>query len=158
MLKELLLAILLGIFLGFGVTGSFMGIKKIAQKQLNTPKISIPTTAPKPSGNVEELTLPVTEPTSKQQEPSSASLIINQPQPNSISETEDMVILGKTLPNSTVMVQNQKDDVLTTSDKDGQFEIKVKLAAGMNYLKITSIQENENFTQTLPVTYSNAKF
>ncbi len=157
MFKELVLAILLGIFIGFGVTGSFLGVKKIAQKRANIPQISIPTSSPTKNNEV-TLTLPQENPTPTPTNGNS-NLIIGTPSPNDVVAKDSLVIEGNTKPNSYITAVTSLVTEYIQADSSGNFTLNMTLEAGINQIKLSSIDPDGKIeTLDLPITYSNAKF
>ncbi len=157
MFKELVLAILLGIFIGFGVTGSFLGVKKIAQKRANIPQISVPTSSPTAKNEV-TFSLPKETPTPSPQNTNS-NLLIGTPLQNEVVTKDNLTIEGNSKPNSYITAVSSLISEYTQADESGNFKLNLTLDAGLNQIKLSSIDpEGKIETLDLPITYSNAKF
>ncbi len=156
MIKELIFAILLGGLLGFGLTGSFFGLKNVLITKPQPAKISTPTLAPQAtnSGLPSPTTAPTTVPTINPD-----AVVITQPENESISTTETTTLTGTALPQSSIVIQMGTQFFTTKADLTGNFSLKIKLDSGHNLLVITAISPDSKQSQTtLEVTYSNARF
>ena len=154
MYKELLLAVILGAFLGFGVTGGVIAMKK--SNQNNNLISSVPTLIPtnKPSDTSKPKTVsPTPVPVA-----STISLTIDQPENESIVSDSKTTITGTTQSNCRIIILTPVDSYQTTSDNAGNFSVDVELETGVNLIKITAVDQNnqQNDTQLI-VTYSTAK-
>jgi len=149
MIKELILAIILGAFLGLGVMGGYLTLNKknVAQK---TPTVEI---SPTPiSDNIVSIT-PTPQKTSNDQ------ITIDSPENNSVISVSKTDFTGITKPNSTIIITTASNSFNGKSDNTGKFDISVDLDSGVNLIKVTAIDPNDNQTEIpLMVTYSTAKF
>lgn len=137
MRKEVLVAILIGVILGalvaFGIWRANLALlpKKEAVK---TEQRAGPT----PSAEVP-----------------ASSLILTQPEDNTILSQDKVIIKGATTPGATVLFLTNIDELVTQADKDGAFEQEVELEGGPNEITVTSYDESGNeMTQTLTLVYS----
>ncbi|MFA6250945.1 MAG: hypothetical protein WC686_05640 [Candidatus Shapirobacteria bacterium] len=156
MLKELILAIILGSILGFGVTGGFITLKKSGKPNLPpssnapTPTISAPnnpvvSTAPTPSFSPE---LPE----------NNINLTIDEPLNESIVANSKTTIKGTTAADSHLVVATPLKVFTLTADSQGYFETEVELESGVNLIQVnSSTPDNFQYEKELIVTYSTAK-
>ncbi len=159
MAKELVLAILLGSFLGFGIAGTSFGVKKIITKVTVGPKITAPT--PNQNYDSSQILLPspdkptATPATSQNQD---IKLSITSPSNYSLFSQSDIEIIGQTKPKYTIFIQNNGQEYLTTADESGNFKQQLHLNQNLNSIELTSISpDNQEENLTLFITYSNAK-
>ena len=150
MVKELIIAILLGSILGFILTGSFLGISKnsknINKNNLPTPTLS-DTQKPTP-------TVPVISPTPSP----SVALNITSPTDNSLYDTAKITVTGNSQPQNTILIKDNKSTYTLVTDNSGSFSIPITLDTGTNLLQITAFDKNDNQTEVdISVTYSTAK-
>lgn len=150
MLKELILAIILGALLGLGITGGYLALdKKNNSQNQNQPIITSPTPLPEESINDQNNT-------DKNQ---NDNLTIESVEDNDIVPNEKLEITGTTFPNSPVIATLKETVVDDKSDHDGKFNLQIKLESGLNIIKITVInpEDNNQIEKTLNITYSTAK-
>lgn len=151
MVKELLLAIILGATLGFMVTGSVLGLvknKSISKvTPLPTPTVTATgTSGPEPTDN----TSPTPAPTS--------SLDISTPEDDSIADTAKITVQGTATPGSIVVIKTEKDNYSGAADTNGNFSIPVELDTGINDLQVASFAKDDTQQEKdITVTYSTAK-
>jgi len=144
MFKELFLAIILGALLGFGITGGYLAL----DKKNNPPKIEPIITSPTP---IEEDT------SSNITETKNKDLIIDSVEDLDIVSKENLEITGTTTPNSTIIATLGENIIDSKSDKDGKFSLELELDSGLNVIKITAVDpDNNQFEKTLNITYSTA--
>ena len=147
MLKELFLAIVLGALLGFGITGGYLAINKKNNSNKNIPVIVTPT--PQSTENI-----------------STQENITTKEEGFSLNSIEDMDIVSKenleingttTSPNNTIITTLGDQIINTTSDESGKFSLQIKLTSGLNDIKVTVIDSNNNqFEKDINITYSTA--
>lgn len=136
MRKEVLVAILIGIILGSAVA---FGIWRANLALL--PKKEAVQTEQQPGPSLDEQ--------------KTSSLIITQPENNTIVSQDKVTIKGAASPNSTVIILTNLKDYVAETDKDGAFEQEVELEGGPNEILVTSYDEASNETsQTLTLVYS----
>ncbi|MDD4937740.1 MAG: hypothetical protein PHX34_01860 [Candidatus Shapirobacteria bacterium] len=147
MFKELFLAIILGALLGFGITGGYLAI----DKKNNQNKIQPVITSPTPIPSIID--------SQNQTEKKDDGLTLNSIEDLDIVSQEDLELTGVTTsPESTIIVTLGNQILSSKSDKDGKFNLQLKLDSGLNIIKITVIDSNNNqFEKTLNITYSTAK-
>ena len=150
MVKELLLAIILGATLGFVVTGGALGLiknKPVANKQITPTPTSITNTPSYvPASAITASPTPAT------------SLLVTAPENESIVDTAKLTIQGSTTPSSIIIIKTEKSNYSGTSDTSGKFSIPVELSSGINNLQINSFDKNDLQQEVdLMVTFSTAK-
>ncbi len=120
MRKEILLAIVVGILAGLGVTYLIYSLRQ-SMLRSSTPS------------EIEQ---------SRQQEPTptptSSSLVIKQPGVDFLTDQDSVQVVGRSLPNSYIVVLAASDEYLTTADADGDFAVTVDLIEGGNKLTIVA--------------------
>lgn len=146
MIKELILAIILGALLGLGIMGGYLTAnKKIIFKKSSTTEIS-----PTPATSDEITPTPETN--------SNKQLTIDSPEDNSIVSVSKINITGITVPNSIIIITTSSNSFNNKSDESGKFDIPIELESGANFIKVTSIDSEDNQTEIpLIITYSTAK-
>lgn len=146
MIKELILAIILGALLGLGIMGGYLTAnKKIIFKKPSATEIS-----PTPEINQEITPTPTVG--------SNDQLTIDSPENNSIVSVSKINITGITTPNSIIIITTSSDSFNDKSDENGKFNIPIELESGANLVKVTTIDSNDNQTDiTLTITYSTAE-
>lgn len=150
MFKEFLLAIIIGAILGLGVTGGYLTMhqKNETPKKNNNSVIVEPTLIPTTTNN--NLTTNETKPTEE--------INITSPEPNSLLTTEKTSITGTSPKNSNIIITTPTNSFIGKSDDQGNFQIPITLDSGLNIIKITSIdQENNQKDTSINITYSTAK-
>jgi hypothetical protein len=70
--------------------------------------------------------------------PVSIILDINSPEEDSLSFETNIIVSGKTSPNSEVLINSQSKDLVVKSKDDGSFSTLVDLSEGVNNLQITA--------------------
>lgn len=149
MFKELILATIIGAILGLGVTGGYMTIQHKTEPPKEKSVIIEPTLIPTTTDNN-----PNTDDSSKL----SKEIIINSPEPNSLLSSEKTSIIGTTTKNSHIVVITSTNSFIGQSDDQGNFQIPITLESGLNIIKITSLdQENNQKDTSINITYSTAK-
>ena len=146
MVKEFILAIIIGGLLCLGVTGAYLSTH-------NKVSISKPTNA-----IISEPTLiPTSSQTNSVNEENNNSIIITSPSNNSLLSTSKTTITGTTTENSNIIIATASDTFTGKSDNDGNFEISIELETGLNIIKISSVDSNDNQEDTsINITYSTA--
>lgn len=147
MIKELFLAIALGAFLGFGITGGFFAINK--NKTTNTIATNNISPTPLPPSPI---------PTTTIQNSENQSIIIDSPENEIVVSNSKLQIKGSTTPQSILIISTPLKSYQTNSDESGKFETNIELESGANIINITAIDPYDNQTEDqLLITYSTAK-
>lgn len=143
MLKELFLAIILGALLGFGITGGYLAINKKNNPQETQTVITTPTPT---ESNILSTDNNQTE-----------NLSLDSLEDLDVVSKEDLEIKGTTTPNSIVIATLGEQSKNTNSDDNGKFNLDITLESGLNIIKITVIDSNNNqIEKTINITYSTA--
>jgi hypothetical protein len=148
MIKEILLAAVIGGILGLGITGGYLTLqnKNISAKDNQKAIITEPTLIP-------------TQPQSLLKDNQTIDNIqINSPEDNALVSTEKTSISGVTIPNSHIIIATASKSFIGQSDTNGQFSVPITLDTGLNIVKISSIDKN-NIQKDIQIniTYSTAK-
>ena len=139
MRKEVIIAILIGFGLGLIIT---FGIWTANKALKETP--SEGEEAPSPA--VEISPVPA------------FSLIISQPEDNSISSEEEIAVSGSTMPEAVIVILYEEGEKILEADEDGNFETEITLMGGSNEVKVSAYDsEGSEASQTLTVVYSTAE-
>lgn len=151
MIKEYLIAIILGSILGFGITNTYHSLK-------NNPKTNLivnqnnSTTPPPPNNSPEN-----SEPSDSDQNQGSV-LNLTSPSNYDIVNNSKIEIVGSATPQSTIVINTPVNSYLGQTDKNGQFNLKVDLESGFNIIQISAIDSAQNQSDLeIVVTYSTAK-
>jgi len=147
MIKELLLAAFIGGILGLGITGGYITLKN-KNVQTNQTVISEPTLVPtQTETNSESADNQIID-----------SIQINSPEDNSLISAAKTTISGKCSANSHIIIATASDSFVGEADDQGNFEIPIEVDAGLNLIKISSIDSNGDQKDTeINITYSTAK-
>lgn len=135
--KEILIAGLIGLFLGLSLGFFASNIKNI--------KISTSFQKPIPK----ETSLPTETPS----EITTTSLSIIAPDDESVTNIEKITIEGKTDPKAIVVISDENDETVVTPNIDGTFASKVTLTPEENQIIITSYLDNQTETVKRLVVY-----
>lgn len=129
MRKEILLAIFVGMSLGLMITfGVYQGRQQSTIKQNLSSNQAI--TEVESTGSA---TLAESE---------SFELLINSPEPNLLTNEAELMVAGRSTPNSFIVVFVNDQEFITTTDEAGDFSTKVELEEGGNLLLVTSVDED----------------
>ncbi len=91
--------------------------------------------------------------------PPKHSLTIDQPDDNSVVSSSELMISGKTTPQSTIAIVSEKNEYFTSADEAGLFSQKIELITGVNEIKMASLAPNEEQAEiTLTVVFTTAEF
>jgi len=145
MIKELLLAIVLGALLGFGVMGSYLAIhKKTTNNQPKTVEVS-------PTPFIENSI-------SSENNLKNETLNIDTPEDNAVVSVSKIDFSGTTKPNSNIIITTLSKSFNTIASEEGKFSLSIDLESGTNFVKITSVDPDGNQTDISKIiTYSTAK-
>lgn len=139
--KEMLIAGLVGLFLGLSI-GFFAS---------NIKNVKISTTFQKPIPK--ETTGPLESPLETASSSSTLSLSITAPDDESVTTIEKITIDGKTDPKAIVIVSDENDETVVTPSSDGSFTSKVTLTPEENQIIITAYKDNQTETVKRLVVY-----
>lgn len=151
MKKELLLAIIIGVSLGFSLTAFFWARKEGKLPFSLPPRVAQTTPAPKEASPSPQL---ATTPTQK-----ALFLEIEQPENEIVVDDELLTIKGKTIAYGTVIIIWEEGEDILVADENGQFSTEINLVGGENEIEISAYDDEGNqVSQVLTITYSTAKF
>ncbi|MCX6726329.1 MAG: hypothetical protein NTY75_00735 [Candidatus Shapirobacteria bacterium] len=147
MLKDIILAIILGTLLGFGLTGGYFAVKKSSSVSTNPPQIVAPT-----------VQVTSSTPTPAILTTQSNQITIISPQNQSIVANSKITVKGSTAPNSYLIITTQTKSYYSQSDPAGNFAVDIEIDSGANLISLNSFDSQDiQATSTLLVTYSTAK-
>lgn len=155
MFKELLLAVVLGALLGFGITGGIIALKnsrsssfsgsQTASAQPTSPDTI--TTKPQPSDN----------PSGNSLGTNNHQITINSPQNDSIVANSKVTIKGSTSPQSSLVISTPSKSYFAAADNAGNFNVDIDIDSGVNQIQVDSIDpQDDQATTQLIITYSTA--
>lgn len=82
------------------------------------------------------------------------SLTVDSPKDGELAIDGEILVTGRTNPDSTVAVFTETDETIVESDSSGYFETTVKLSQGINSLNVTAFGENgQEKTESIDVVY-----
>lgn len=152
MRKELVVAIFLGLIVGLLIVAGIVVARQAFEKHQTGPE----GTANEPSPISTSLSAGSATATPT---PPKHSLIIDQPDDNSVVSSSELTISGKTTPKSTIAIVSEKNEYFTSSDEAGLFSQKIELITGVNEIKMAALAPNEKQAEiTLTVVYTTAEF
>lgn len=70
------------------------------------------------------------------------TLTLTSPAEGDVAVDDEIVVRGKTLPNTTVVIYTQSDETSVESDENGNFEETILLVEGENTLTVTAFSED----------------
>jgi len=148
MIKELSLAVIFGLLIGFGLTGTFYFVKQ-SNSHPSTPNIVVPSPAPDSQTNSQLSPTPIL---------STSNLEISSPQNNDIISTSKATIKGQTSPNSFIVITTPLKNYHLSTGAQGDFSQIIDLEPGLNIINLTAIDiyDQESHTE-LSLTYSTTK-
>ena len=148
MFKELLLAIVLGALLGFGLTGGIIAIKKNKTTINNLPPASAISTTPTAISTVPH-------PSETSLNTNNHQIAIESPENESIVTNSKISIKGSTSPQSTLVITTSGKSYFGTADIAGNFTVDIEIESGVNLIQIDALDLQDNQATTkLIVTYS----
>ena len=146
MLKEFILATIVGAILGLGITGAYLSMHQKNEKPKNDAVITQPTL------------IPTSTDQNSSTEKETNSIKITSPENNSLLSSDETTIIGTASPESNIVIATSTDTFTGKSDENGHFEIDIDLKAGLNIIKISSIDsDNKQQDTSINITYSTAK-
>lgn len=148
MIKEYLLAIILGTFLGLGITGSYFAYHQ------NNIKSNATEISPTPADSQMSTQISVTPSVAEKK----SSINITSPEDNTVLSTPKINIKGDAKPNSLIIISTPSQTFNDKANSNGVFSVSVELDIGVNLIKIDSIDSEDNQDETkLTLIYSTAK-
>jgi len=149
MLKDIILAIILGTLLGFGLTGGYFAVKKSSSTATIAPTTVTPTV---------QVTSLKSTPTPDILTTQNNQITIVSPQNQSIVTTSKITIKGATSPNSYLVITSPVKSYYSQSDPAGNFSVDVEINSGANLIGLSSFDAQDvEATSVLLITYSTAK-
>jgi hypothetical protein len=140
MRKEILLAIIVGILVGLGLT---FGLYLLRQQLGDNSTVD--TIEQSRQGDA---TLPTEE--------NLGTLIIQQPAVDMYTQEQELRIVGRAVPMSYIVALVGPEEFITTADDDGDFSLTVKLVAGGNRVSIVATSpDGSQETVVRSVVYSD---
>lgn len=117
MRKEVLFAILAGIFFGLIIAFGLWRLNSTLSPSDDTQTEASPTPVPE------------------------FSITIAKPEAGQVVTESPTLITGITKPNSFVIASTEEEDFMTKADEDGGFEIEVEVVGGINHVLVASIDK-----------------
>lgn len=142
MKKEVVIAIILGflvgIFIAYGIYTANKAVKETETIKPISRDEAISSSAPEASPTL--------------------TLIVDEPEENSVISDKTATISGQTEPNTPVAILAENQEELVLSDGSGIFSSLVSLVSGLNEIKVIIIDKNGNQTEkTVQIIYSTAE-
>lgn len=140
MRKEVVFAIIIGLFLGAVILIGWQLADRSAKQAASTSQA-------KPDLAPPETPTPVAQ-----------SISLTSPRNHAIVNTNSVKITGKTFPNTPIAISDSEDDAIVTTDKDGNFSLDLTLTGGANLIKLTVLKDDHTTDSTqVTVIYTTAK-
>ncbi len=142
MRKEVVFAIIIGLFLGAVILVGWQLADQSAKQAAST---TVQTPQAKP-----DLASPET--------PIVQGISLISPQNHAVVNTDSLKIIGKTFPNALVAASNSENEAIVTADKDGNFSVDLSLIGGENVIKLTVLKNDLTTDSTkISLIYTTAK-
>ncbi len=152
MIKEYLLVIFLGTILGFGITGGYYALRQ------NKPKQNVTNNNISPTPTITEIQISNQISVTPSVSATKTYINITSPENGTVLSTSKTSIKGDVKPSSLVVISTPSKTFSGEANSNGIFSINVELDSGVNLIKISSIDLNDNQDETeLTLTYSTAK-
>jgi hypothetical protein len=117
---KLLLIFFIVIIIGAGALGGYYFYNQIKPSSNNTQLMNEPVTSA----------------------PVSITLEVSSPDEDTLSFEPSVLISGKTVANSPVLISSKSSDLVVTSKSDGSFSTLMDLSEGTNNIQITTFDKN----------------
>jgi len=127
MRKEVIIAIIIGFFLGLVLAFGFWTANQAVKDKKIEQTVKVSNSTPSPS--------PV------------ASFSIDSPENNLVSDKNKIQVSGKTNPLAVIVAYSEDNQNFTTADESGFFSLNVDLVKGSNIYTIKSVDSNDNVKQ-----------
>jgi hypothetical protein len=139
MSKELVIAIVIGIFVGLVVTyGIYTANQALSSRNKNTLSL-------------QNTTLPTPTPSTI----TTLNLSLLAPEDGLAVTNSEITVEGTSAPNSVVAIVTEDNELMTETDSLGHFSQPVTLIRGANTLQITASDTNQlSITKTVKVVYT----
>ncbi len=142
MRKEILLAIIIGILVGLGVT---FGLYLIRQRLGDTSTIN----------TIEQSRQGENTTGNNNNEALSGTLTVQQPTADTYTTQSEIRVVGRAIPNSYIVVLSGENEFVTTADTDGDFSLIIQLVAGGNRVSIIATSpDGDQETLVRSIVYS----
>lgn len=142
MKKEILVAILIGFFIGVVAALTVTNLPKLLKS------IKFQTVTKSPSPTISQIIETVVNP----------DINIESPRDESVSDTKSVNISGSIHKNNTILIESADDQVAEVASDSGRFSTKMNLREGANTIYFTVYDESGNsITKTLNVYYTTEK-
>ena len=150
--KDALLATLIGFGIGLVITGAFLlGPHTIKSfPTISWPSINL--SLPQFGKKSEPAPVPTQQITTAPNE-----LSIDSPQSEMIATTQEFLVSGKAIPGSTIVIEGETDEVVTTTNADGTYAGKITLSEGKNTITVTSVMPDKQQSKLATVYYTQEK-
>lgn len=120
--KEKIITIVLGLTVGALAAGGYFAASKILPNLKKTPEKIIVQPAP---------ITPVRNET---------SLVLDEPKDNSSTLNSPIIISGKTLPGTNLVIFGNAEEKIASADATGSFSAQLKLEDGENQISVTTLE------------------
>jgi len=148
--RDAVLATLIGFGVGLSIAGLiFLGPVFFPAITINPPDISFITKY------FSQINKPV--PTSKPIEYPN-KLAVDSPQSETIEAQEELLVSGKAVPNTTILIVGETSETVTEANEKGMFAGKISLTEGKNTIDVTNYAQNNTETKQLIVYYTPESF
>jgi len=127
MRKEVIIAIIIGFFLGLVLAFGFWTANQAVKDKKTEQTVKVSNSTPSPS--------PV------------ASFSIDSPENNLVSDKNKIQVSGKTTSMAVIIAYSEDNQSFTTADENGFFSMNVDLVKGSNIYTIKSVDSNDNVKQ-----------
>jgi hypothetical protein len=152
MVKELVIAIVLGALLGFGATGTYFALSH---------KNSTPATQKEPSSEIQsDQTNSSDNSTTESSDITQTAdqVVVSAPENETFVNQSTVTVKGTAPPNSFILIVTPINSYQTTATESGNFETDVQLEAGANFISVNSIDSQNNQSEAvILVTYTTAQ-
>ena len=148
--KDALLATIIGFGIGLVITGLVFAGPSIFKKfpSIHLPSLSI--FIPKSSNTSKK-----PNPTPR---PNSNDLAIESPLAESIEAKPEVLVSGRTAPNSTVVIEGESNEAVAVANAQGAYAGTITLGEGKNEIIATSYTNGKIQKQNVTVYYTPEKF
>lgn len=117
---KLFLTLFILLIVGAGGVGGYYLYNNNLKSSIDTPTVTQPVTST----------------------PVSITLEISSPDEDTLSFDPSIIISGKTIPNSSVLISSKSNDVAIISKSDGAFSTLLDLDEGVNNIQISVFDQN----------------
>lgn len=137
MRKEVFIAILIGLILGGAVAfGIWRANLALVKEEVQTEQSAIPSP----------------------QEQTLSSLIITQPENNTVVSEDKVTVKGAATPNANIVFLTIEDEIITQATREGTFEQEVELIGGANEIIVIAYDDQGNESRSSVVVVYSTEF